>query len=171
MIVDSDFAGMCYAARTLTNGAVLGTLAAAADAGTVEQPMAGYSTTRTVPADWTEGVVAARMVADVARTTMYEYARQARSSGVGWQDLADPLGIVTDDPNRDRAVAAFELIAGVPPQRFDRVMVSWLCTTCQHEVTDTGPYDRHPGVYETGHASDCARHLNEIRAYEERVDL
>jgi hypothetical protein len=120
---------------------------------------------RTVPADWLNGIVAARVVANVARNIMHDYAREARGDGITWLALADSLGVPTDE-DLDRADAAFELIAGQPAQRFDRVTLTWRCSTCDKYVTDNGPYEPHPDDRETGHASDCTRHLGAIRAYQ-----
>lgn len=117
------------------------------------------------PADYTAGVAAARMVAAHAHELINHYARNARSEGHSWRDLADPLGVDTDDAYVDPAVAAFEMIAGKPSMRFDPLWTSWRCVTCGELVTDHGPYNGHPTDCETGHDQACARHQAEVAAY------
>lgn len=140
----------------------------ATGATTSQEPIRGLSSfTRTVPADWTDGIRAARTVAAAARGLMYDYARRARGAGLSWRQLADPLGVLGDE-DIDPAAAAFELIAGPPAYRFDQVTTAWRCASCDAYVTDTGPDNGHPADCERGHAAGCARHRREIRAYERR---
>lgn len=136
-----------------------------------EQPIEGFtSITRTVPTNWKDGITATRMVADAGRHMMYRYAGDARGAGLSWRELADTLGVRTDDDYTDPAAAAFELIAGEPAQRFDEVTTSWRCATCGKYVTDKGPYNGHPTDCERGHAEDCGRHQAEIAAYEASLE-
>lgn len=122
-----------------------------------------------VPADWGQGIAAARWVAARANSLVHEYAKKARGDGVPWRNLADPLGIEVD-AWEDPAAAAFEHVAGTPVRTFDTLTVLWRCGSCGQLVTDRGPYNGHPVNNETGHAETCARHQAEIDAYMARID-
>lgn len=157
--------GMWAVARSAAERAVYQVLHTLGPEATVEEPIYGLrSITRTVPADWCFGITAARLVASGGTDVMYQYVRDARGAGLSWTALADPLGVPAH--TLDRAVAAFELVAGEPTDWFDPVTVWWRCGSCAAVVTDHGPYNGHPTDTETGHASDCARHQTEITAYE-----
>jgi hypothetical protein len=144
----------------------------AAQIPTVKEPIPGGSVlfARSVPADWLDGLAIAHVVANAARGKVGDYVRSARGAGASWRELAAPLGVPTDDEDIDPGAAVFELIAGPPPQRFDRVTMYWRCTTCDKLVIDSGPYDGHPDDCETGHDADCARHRAEIRAHMQAME-
>jgi hypothetical protein len=126
----------------------------------------------TQPADYAAGVAAARRVEGRARQLVHDYARKARGEGVSWRDLVEPLGVyVEPDSYEDPAVAAFEMIAPTPSQRFDARSVYWRCASCGEGVTDKGPYNGHPDDDETGHAETCERHRAEVAAYMRRQGL
>ncbi|MCI2424046.1 hypothetical protein MOQ72_42280 [Saccharopolyspora sp. K220] len=134
----------------------------------VERPIDdGLTLTYPVPADYTEGIAAARRVAAEAHRLLNEYARKARGQGHSWRELAAALDVSGE---YDPAAAAFELIAGEPLRTFDEQTTSWRCDSCGQYVTDRGPYTGHPVDCERGHAEDCARHQREITAYEAQLD-
>lgn len=132
-----------------------------------ERPIGyGYSSRLPEPADYAQGIDAARLVAGRVAGLIHTYTTKARGQGTSWADLAPRLGV---DPDADQAVVAFEQTAGRPRQ-FGELTVSWQCASCGRAITDRGPYTTNPDDNETGHADDCARHQDEVQQYQERMD-
>lgn len=129
----------------------------------------GFRTMVDRPADYRQGILAARMVQSAASNLVNRYARDARGEGLSWLDLSAVLGVAEEED--DPAAKAFELMAPRPSRPFDEVSVSWRCSSCDKYVRDVGPYNGHPGDCERNHAENCARHLAEIREYEREVNL
>ena len=122
------------------------------------------------PADYAQGVAAARAVMGHAEALMKRYANKARGEGVPWRDLAGPLNVNTEDEWTSPAEAAFEYVAGERWGQFDARRTVWECQSCGGTVTDYGPYNGHPVDCETGHEDGCRRHTAEIRQHERQIE-
>jgi hypothetical protein len=153
-----------YVIRTRTRQAVMTALRAVSGPAAVvaRRITPDLSTMHEAPADWRQGITAARKVGAEARRLMLEFASAARGDGVRWAELAAPLGIEVDEYG-DPAEAAFRLVAGQPPRQFDEWRTTWRCTSCREGVKDRGPYGG-PSECEIGHAAGCERHAREIAA-------
>lgn len=128
----------------------------------------GWSSRVDAPADWAQGITAARLLRDHADRLMREWARDARGDGMAWADLAAPLRLRVDE-DTSPAEAAFDAIANESLMPFDPRTVAWTCASCSKAITDHGPYG-HPADCERGHADDCARHQADIAAYQSRFE-
>lgn len=134
----------------------------------MERPYrSGGGSTYTEPAPL-QAIEAAVFTRNVAAGRARHYAQRARGDGHGWDVIGEALGLTEQAKHeqRGRGELAFEMVAGAPPMRFDRVTCHWTCSTCGEFVTDNGPYNPHPEDQEEGHAADCSRFRQAVSEYE-----
>ncbi|MFP5023517.1 hypothetical protein [Pseudonocardia phyllosphaerae] len=142
----------------------------------VETPIAGYQvlTDRSLD-EPTAGIRAAWLTCAVAEGQLSVHARAARAAGRSWDEIGAALDLPVDG-FRARDAAAFEwLVEGRDPRDVDDDVVSmhapsfwWRCPSCDRQITDRGPYNGHPDDDEDGHALGCARHEEDVAAWEDR---
>lgn len=110
-------------------------------------------------------LAAALTVQTAATAAVDRAARDARTDGHSWLEIADTLGAEPEADPYDRAVAAYERFADDVDQC--RYRAVWFrCRACTAMVRDHGPYENHPEDRETGHTPDCPRHTAAITTYE-----
>ncbi|ALE82468.1 hypothetical protein [Pseudonocardia sp. HH130629-09] len=147
-------------------------------ASVVETPIPGFTviTDRALD-DPLGGVRAALLLRGVAGSQLYDHARAARSAGRSWDEIGAALELPDYEFDSRAEVTFAWLVEGREPAPAHRDPVpvfhppssSWRCGTCAALVTDRGPYESHPDDNETGHASDCTRHIAAIAAWKTRT--
>jgi hypothetical protein len=116
------------------------------------------------------GLRAAVLVRDCAERVITETITRARETGESWTEVGRALGL--DDGERepyDIMTAAYERGAGRSTPRWQATF-SFTCGTCGQRVRDNGPYSASPLDCEEGHAEDCARFAEAVRAYRAEWD-
>lgn len=109
------------------------------------------------------GLQAALRLHTEAMAQARQYVEQLRAAGVGWFDLAAD---VRRKPEVDGTEAGEVFEQFAVPEEAHPSWLSWRCDACGQRVLDYGPWNAHPEDIERGHAQDCARHADDIRAYE-----
>lgn len=118
------------------------------------------------PANWLQGAAAARRLGYIAEGIARDHARKARGEGRSWSEVADALGITTEE-GQDPAIEAFYWVAPRPSMPYDTITTSWECASCGARVRDVGPFSGHPDDEQEGHAAGCARHAEDVAAWRE----
>lgn len=125
-------------------------------------------TTREAGAEPLAGVRAARVYEHAAARLAAGYVSRARADGTGWLEIGRALGLNAEG-GYDVAVAAYERSRGA--DGFGVRLPFWFtCSSCGQQVTDRGPYIASPMDQEEGHAGDCARFAEAVRAYRAQWD-
>ena len=126
-------------------------------------PIAGTSLTHPTVDDPSAGIRAAHLTRNAAEAAIVDYAREARSAGQSWEEIATALGIGEDEilwPVGDRA---FDEVTG-RVDSYTQTDLRWTCGICEQRVTDLGPSGAHPDDKERG-----SRHVTEIVAWREQT--
>lgn len=139
----------------------------------VVEPIEGYQfLTRRRLVDPLPGVRAAAVLRDVAWRVLVDAVEAARAAGRSWEELGEALGLPLDGEPLGEVAFAF-VVERREPERarelFWSPATSWRCASCGELVTDRGPFESHPDDNESGHATDCARHLADVRAWQTRT--
>ena len=95
------------------------------------------------------------------RYLQHEYARNGRGDGLSWAEIGEVL-YRDGMPSWERAAEAFRFFAS---DLGDGPSFSWTCGRCLGLVHDRGPEAGSPHDAERGHAPDCARFGELVRAY------
>jgi hypothetical protein len=116
------------------------------------------------------GVWAAHQLSRCARGEIISHVRRAREAGHSWVEISRTLEFKPED-GRTAAEAAYEHMTGSAaswsPHRPSFV---WRCAACVCVISDRGPYERHPGDNESGHAEDCSRLAAEVKRWRASCD-
>lgn len=139
-------------------------LAAARSAGAeiTDWPVPGMTSLTRQRAEPLAGIRAARSLERAALRVTGDYIRLAREDGLDWREIGAALGLEPDDG--DLAMAAWEYASG-PRYRMDPLYFYFTCPGCGQAVRDYGPHGGHPEDCEQGHAEDCTRMAEAVRAY------
>ncbi len=106
------------------------------------------------------GITMARDLEFAARGAVRGYARQAREAGYSWNEIGMALGYRTDTEGIWPADQAYRALT--PEGR----PFSFTCGACGQMIVDFGPGGGHPAEQERGHAEDCPRLAQALRARE-----
>jgi len=111
------------------------------------------------------GLKAAVVASKATGRVTGDYITRAREDGFSWLEIGRALGI--DGEPYDVAVSAFERAAGEGSPGWGPSF-SFTCGSCAQMVTDHGPYTASPLDCEEGHAEDCTRMAEAMRAYRDQ---
>jgi hypothetical protein len=107
------------------------------------------------------GIRAGVVVSNAASREVRDYITRAREDGAGWLEIGRAFGLEAEDI----AVAAYERAAGEGSLGRPGAY-GFTCGACEQAVRDDGPYAGHPLDCEEGHADDCARMTEAVRAWQ-----
>lgn len=147
-------------------------LKTARDTGTEirEKPSPALTSMTVYYAEPLAGIRAARMYEHAAARLAADYVSCARADGIPWLEIGRALGLENGERGPyDVMVAAYERAAGEGRSGYAPSFY-FTCGSCGQHVTDRGPYEAAPYNCEEGHAGDCARFAEAVRAYRAQWD-
>jgi len=133
------------------------------------KPLEGLSFGVDRPRDYRASMTVLRRLAAVAHALLSDHARRARSDGLSWDEITPAVLGDEAEEYDDPAVETFRRVAPRPSMRFDDVVATWKCASCEQWVRDTGPYGGCPADDERGHADSCTRHAADQAAWRQRA--
>lgn len=108
-------------------------------------------------------ITAARHLEWAARRAVSDHARTAREDARTWAQIGKAMGCRPSLRGPSEAECAFAAVASDIGRT---VAFSWTCPACLGVITDYGPGAGHPADAEHGHADECGRFTETVRAYE-----
>ena len=111
------------------------------------------------------GIISAVVHRSACDRVIGDWITRAREDGCDWLQIGRALGMEDDGRQPyDVAAAAYERSCGTDGLG-DPLPFWFPCGSCGRMVTDRGPYTANPLDCEEGHAEDCARMAEALRAY------
>jgi len=141
-------------ARTLTSMLTESPSLTLTPLGTTARTLPGINTVQPEPIGQVEG---ARAIKHAAHALIKGLIRLALDTGRSWHEIGDALNLHGEAAGPEEPVAELAYDCALDYSTFAaRHTCTWTCPTCQHLITDQGPFYELP-VGEEGHADDCLR--------------